>query len=175
MKEYKIKKGKHSSRPRLIKPWIGRKEFNFKFKLHKNCWYPSNYVDISGISKICGISLCIHNENPLNKISFIRPFINSIIVGWMPDFNNKNKFILFIINDDRGKETRPQWIGPKINAEELINVNIIRNKEYVKLTINGISKFYYINTKIPFGYYLGFYHGGYDVAYHNMSSELEIN
>lgn len=178
--KYKIKKGNNSSKPRLIKFWGGKREFNFTFSLDTSCWYPEHYVKESGISKICGVSYGTHAENPLNKIKIFNNYlfrwaINSTIIGWQPDYDIPNQFNLFLIYDNRGIETRPK-LGIKIKANRSYAVKMIRISEekVVEIYIDNILyKVVRVNT-LPFGYYLGFYHGGHDSAYHNMQAEMEI-
>lgn len=174
MKKYKIRKGKHSSRPRLIKFWRNKKEFNFSFILTTSCWYPEEIVNTSGISKIGGVSFGIHAEDLgfLNKI-IPRRWINSLVIGWQPD-KEFGVFNLFAINDNEGEETRPN-LNYKIRAGQKINVRITNYNKFVLLHINGkLVKTVFLNGNINFGYYLGFYHGGKDAAYWGMTSYLEI-
>lgn len=174
MKKYKIRKGKNSSRPRLIKFWRNKKEFNFSFILTTSCWYPKEVVSIPGISKIGGVSFGIHAEDlgPFNKI-IPRRWINSLVIGWKPS-EEFGTFDLFGINDNKGVETRPK-LNYKIKAGQKINVRIVKYNEFVLLHINGkLVKTIILNGNINFGYYLGFYHGGKDAAYWDMTSYLEI-
>jgi hypothetical protein len=170
---YTIAKGKHTSTPRVLKFWRGKKSFNFSFSLDSNCWYPANTIEHEGISKICGVSFGIHAENPFGKIPIIKNLVNSVVIGWRPNYNVKDSFTLYIINDNKGVETRLEWPIP-IFSEQDVNVTVSRRGEYVVINIDKIGKLYKINSKIGFGYYLGFYHGGKSTAPQTMTSELEI-
>lgn len=171
---FKIKKGKHKSKPALLKFWLNKKVFNFDFELDTSCWYPKKQVQHSGISKICGVSFGTHAENLgfLNKI-FPRALINSVVIGWMPDHDQKNRFNLYLINDNRGVETRPQ-LPISIVAGQNVRVRIERGNSGATVTVNGQTQFIELNGRVPFGYYLKFYHGGKDAAYWDMYAKMNI-
>lgn len=156
MKEYTIKRNKHTSRPRLIRPYIFRKGIEFEFVLDKSNWYPS--IEHDGINKICGISFGIHAEQPFGKIPIIKNLVNSCIVGWRPDFDNEGWFRINIINDNRGVETRPLWLM-RVKADEVNKVRIEKTDGGCFLTLNDGIRFFPMNTP-NFGYLLGYYHGG---------------
>jgi hypothetical protein len=170
---YTIEKNKHKSTPRVFKLWLGRKKFNFKFSLSNNCWYPKDSIEYEGISKICGVSFGIHTENPFGKIPIIKNLVNSVVIGWVPKYDNKNCYSLYIINDNKGVETRLEWPIPTFSDQDN-EVIIERRGKYVVVIINKVGKLYNINSKYGFGYYLGFYHGGKSTAPQTMECELEI-
>jgi hypothetical protein len=172
MKTYTIHKGKHSSKPRILKAWLNRNTFEFEFILSHNCWYPEGSIEHDGINKVCGVSFGIHAEKPFGKIPLVKNLVNSIIVGWRPNYECKNLFRVNIINDNRGVETRPLWIDGVI-AEKKNKVTITRVKKGVNIKINGLSKFFPMNS-LPFGYILGFYHGGKSPAPQDMSAKISL-
>ncbi len=170
MTNYKINKGEHVSKPRVKKLWFGKDEFAFTFVLGEDCWYPEGSIEHDGINKVCGVSFGIHAEQPFGKIPFLKEFVNSVVVGWRPDYNIKNAFRINIINDNRGVETRPSF-PISVVAGKTNTVRIKRYRGAIHLSINGVGKYYYMNTP-SFGYYLGFYHGGKSPAPQVMNAKI---
>lgn len=170
MKTYTIKKGQHKATPRRPKFWLGKKQWTFKFVLTESCWYPEGTIAIEGISKVCGLSFGIHAEDPFGKCKLTKWLVNSLVMGWRPNYEKKNYFELYVINDDRGKETRPLLTRSWAANKECV-VKVIKQKNGVTFKIGEVGHFYPMNT-LPFGYYLGFYHGGKCTAPQDMDAEL---
>jgi hypothetical protein len=171
--KYTIKKGKHTSRPRLIKFWLGKKEHKFQFVLDESCWHKEIDISTPGINKVCGVSFAIHAENPFGKIPIIKNLVNSVVVGWRPNYKFRNVFELYIISDSRGIEVRTKYFD-NIKAGEIVNVNVTKiNKKLVNVNINGVGIVKNLNV-LSFGYYLGFYFGGKSTTPHNMEADVKI-
>lgn len=154
--KYIIKKGKHSSTPRRKRIWWNKDKFTFYITINKG-WYPKDSIEHEGVSKLCGIAMITHAEQPLNKIPIIKNLINSCIIGYMCDYSKPDNFILYCINDNRGIETRPAISSVKLG--ETIKVVMKRTKTGVQLSIRNIVFNFPMNTP-NFGYYMNPYHGG---------------
>ena len=173
IRTYNIRKGKHSSKPRILKLWAGNTAHSFKFRFNSTMWHEANAIPIDGISKACGVAFGTHAENPLNKIPYVRNLINSVVIGWKPNYNFKNQFELYIISDSRGVEVRTKYFE-SIPIDKIVDIKVVKiNKNLVVVTIDKVGIPVNLNA-LPFGYYLGFYYGGQSEAPQDMHEELEI-
>ena len=78
---YKIKKGKHRSKPLRPFFWFGSKRINLKIKFSKDCWYKQSILEHSGINKLYGLTYFLHGEKTFGK-TFLKKYVNSLLIGW---------------------------------------------------------------------------------------------
>jgi hypothetical protein len=168
-----LKKGKHYASPRKIKLHLCKKEFKWEFKLSKDCWYEPTDVEFAGINKLRGLTFGIHNEDPFGKWKLTKWLVNSVLIGWQPDFNdvNKKRILLYLYYDVNGIETREYF--DSVDIEQTFRIKFIIKDDGVHIRFNKNTEYtsYHVptNTKFRLGYHLYPYFGGKSVAPHDMT------
>ncbi len=168
--EFIVVKGKHKCKPRPIRLWCNKKKFTFYFTIKKG-WYRKDEIKHSGVSKLGGVAYGIHAEKPFGKIPIIKNLVNSTIVGSRPDFTRHNRFNIYLINDNRGVETRPLIYNVAMHEE--FKVTFFREKGRVRVVINDRIHNIYPMNPLPFGYYLHTYFGGKSPAVRDFIVKLK--
>lgn len=167
-----IYKGKHYSKPRRwFRLWCCRKHWRFVFKMDHNNWYPRHEVDKTGISKMWGIGMPIHAERPFGKIPLIKKLINSIIIGWQPDFDQPGTINIHIITDRNGVEERPFFC--KIQTGQYYEGSLFLYKKTAMLKIGSHYRSFPIKSRMRFGYHISYFFGGRSCAPWKMKLDWE--
>ena len=145
--KYTIFEGDHYSFPFIFKPRFNINRLDFKFILSKQCWYEYENADSNDLNKIYGIS---YGLTGIHK--------NSIRLGWIPDFSNKNKIKLYYYGYENNSthiskylltvDTEKEYdidmflhgkIGEPIKLCIELNDNIILYDEVCKIKTNWLA------------------------------------
>lgn len=181
--EFLLKKGEHYSTPKKIKiylwwfdflrkyklfPW--HKEFNWKIKFSKECWYERSAVEFSGANKLRGMTFGIHDEITFGKSKYTKWLVNSALIGWQPNFNDpdKKKINLYLYYDVDGIEYKE--IFKSVEVEKEFTIFYVVRKEGVHILFNDEDKYYELPTKtwLRCGYHLYPYFGGKSTSPQDM-------
>jgi hypothetical protein len=170
-----IKKGNHKSKPKIWKPYFLKKEFVWKVRFSKECWYERKDVEFSGVNKLRGITFGIHAEDPFGKWKLTKWLVNSALLGWQPLFNDteKKKINLYLYYDENGIETKN--VFKTVDVEKDIRIRFIIKKNKVHLIINDEDTYYEMTPKtwLKFGYHLKPYFGGKSTAPTDMFIDID--
>lgn len=167
MKKYFIKKGNHS----YLFWWLdffkfhwNKTEWNIKFKLDNNCWWPTpRNNDDYDINKLCGVGFGLNHHK------------NSCRLGWVPDFDNENIFKLYAYVYDTNIHKHVCVEMGKFNANLIYTCKIISkdNKYYFISDIGNVEVNNNIkDSKLQFELY--FYHGGDNTALNDETAYIEL-
>lgn len=152
---YLIKKGKHFSSGLHLGIHFNKKIYDRKVSFNKECWWdkPRNNDDYD-INKLCGFSYGFHQNNSLR-------------IGWVPDFKNKNEIILFAYwYNDSSKHFK---FITSVPIETEFDVEIVCGKKKAYFRVNKkIVSIDYKKPKCKFGYNLYPYFGGNSTAPNDM-------
>jgi len=172
--KFLLKKGNHYSIPKKIKIYMHTKEFQWKVKFSKECWYERGVVEFTGYNKLRGVTFGTHQENPWGKWKLTKWLVNSALLAWQPNFNDpeKKKINLYLYYDVNGVEYRQIFNSVNIEEEFLIGYTIKKNGVYISIN-NG--KEYHMPTKtwLKLGYHLWPYFGGKSTAPHDMNVTID--
>lgn len=168
---YTIKEGYHRSTwiPQL---WFFKKLHKYSAAFDYNCWHERDDIEFTGINKLCGFSMPIHAEQPFGKWPVVKHIVNSVVIGWMPNFEREDVINLYVITDNNGVEKRV-LVGSVLTLEPFsIVIKILKGKCEVTI-INGHEdtihkEEYRMNTLFRFGYKLFPFFGGKSEAPNDM-------
>lgn len=148
--KYLIPKGFHFSIPPLPIFHFNVKKVKYYIKFDRNCWYKREDVIYTGINKLCGLGFGLNHH------------IDSVRIGWQPDFDNENKINLYSYwyDESDNKEYQKYPLG-EVCTDTGFEISIkIDNDEYEVMVFG--QKFY-IDNEIPdkkWGLWLRPYFGG---------------
>lgn len=168
---YKIKKNRHSSRPKRPILWFGSKTIHTKITFNKNCWYERKLLEHSGINKLYGFTFFLHGEKTFGKYKFFRKYVNSALIGWRASPKEGN-ILLYLYKDVKGVEERTTIPYIAIVGKSF-DVTYIIKKRTIEIILDSESIYKASKPSILFGYYLKPYFGGKSIAPHNMEIEIE--
>ena len=168
--DFLLKKGNHGSIPRKLKIYACTTEFEWNIKFSKECWYEKDAIEFLGCNKLRGMSFGIHHEDPWGKWKLTKWLVNSALLAWQPQFDDKNKksINLYLYYDVGGVEYREIFKTVKVDEEFKIKYSI--KKDGVHIIINDGDTDYLMPTKtwLRLGYHLFPYFGGRSAAPYDM-------
>lgn len=153
---YLIKKGKHSASGLHFGFHCNKKIYDRKVIFSKECWWdkPRNNDDYD-INKLCGFSYGFHKKNSLR-------------IGWVPDFKNKNEIILFGYWYNNSSQHFFKYIT-SIPVETEFDIEIVCGKEKAYFKTNKtIVSIDFKKPKCKFGYNLFPFFGGNNTSPNDM-------
>ena len=176
---YKIKKGKHYSRPRRLRFWSGTSLNIYYITFFKECWYDTSKTDSPrGINKLFGIAYCLHGDKTFGRILWIKYLVNSALLGWKPAFAT-GRFHLYKYGDIKGKEFR-EILQSIVEVELPFRVEMWVSKRFVNFVITTtlldetiVESVQFSKVKLLFGYYLKPYFGGKSKAPWDMEITID--
>lgn len=148
--KFTINKGWHYSYPFFLKPHCNIESVHFyDVKLDKNCWYERDQVEYTGINKLAGVGFGWNHH------------INSIRVGWQPNFDKKDYIKLHAYwydQSDKGQYQEQYICDVKVNQKFDFNIDIFDDSYILNLCDNKFQIEKTHNKK--WGFYLRPYFGG---------------
>jgi len=157
---YLIKKGKHFASGLHFGFHCNKKVYDRTISFSKECWWktPRNNDDYD-INKLCGFSYGFHQKNSLR-------------IGWIPDFKNKNQIILFAYWHNNSSQHFFKYLT-SIPTETQFDVEIVCGKKKAYFKINKkITSIAFKKPSFTLGYYLYPYFGGNNTAPNNMTIKI---
>lgn len=139
------------------------KEMKYKIKFDKNCWYPREDVEYTGINKLCGLGFGLNHHN------------NSIRIGWQPDFENENSILLYAYWYDSDKDGTYQksLIGDILTNKEF-SAGIKIFKDHYEVYVNNTNLLITNQYRDKnWGFYLRPYFGGKSKSPNNMKIRIK--
>lgn len=170
MKNWTIFKGWHFSLSNILSRFKlrrGTAPISVDLNFHESCWFKYKDADDNDVNKLVGVSFGRHHTN-------------SVRVGWVPNFDKKDKIALYFYTYNNGIRSivkfKEIWCG--LNYTLIIRFSEKENT----CTFNLYRKDFLENEKaIPFvipkttlGYYLWPYFGGNKTAPHTMKMGLDV-
>ena len=123
MKKYTILKGWHYALflfGRLFGWNYNKKSYTINFKFSKECWYKKEFVKISGLNKLGGISFGIFG---IHK--------NSVRLSWVPNFDKEGYISLYgYVYDELDKTHSSKYICEVETEKEYECLILLNNKDY---------------------------------------------
>ena len=161
--DFRIREGKHRSRPFVIKFFRGYGVYRFKVRFTEEMWHAKNEIPHPGVNKLFGYSLPFHGEKTLGKIPFIKNWVNSWLVGWRP--GAFGKFVLFKYMDIKGVETRTPITTVDFKEYE-IELGIFKYTKWI--CVNNVEVAREAFKSPGWGFFLKPYFGGQSVSLRDM-------
>jgi hypothetical protein len=163
--KYKIFTDFHYSLPPYPFLHYNIKEMKYKIKFDKACWYTRNEIEYSGINKLCGLGFGLNHHN------------NSILIGWQPDFENKDVILLYAYwydSEQDGTHQSQLICTMQTNTEFSAGIKLLEDKYEVSINENRVNIPNNFKDK-NWGFYLRPYFGGKSESPHKMEIDIEYN
>ena len=147
---------------------IGTKPVTYKFNLPKENWFPYSDPDDLDINKLAGFSFGWHH-------------VNSVRIGWTPEFKKEGWFTLYFYIYNEGIRTMKKFANIKSSEDYSITISFVEQLKYVSFDMTGgglapvKASEVFIIPSFRIGYTLWWYFGGNKTAPKEMVVNLKMN